>query len=96
MSTRQLRNVFFAIGWVGWLTFAGSLVAAETANKVELDPVVAEVVEMLQAGVDEGAVIQWLEATGRHPSDVGSAGMIALSQAGASEILIYTLLESLQ
>ena len=96
MSTRQPSRWFILIGLAGWLALAGYLAAAESSAAAALDPVVADVVEMLQAGVDEGAVIQWLESTDRHPGDVGSAGMIALSQAGASERLIDALLVSIR
>ncbi len=48
---------------------------------------------MLSAGVSETLILQWLESTGRQPADVGSQGLIALTEAGASELLTNTLLE---
>lgn len=57
-----------------------------------LDPIVSQVVEMLNAGVSDSLIVQWLEATGRRPTDVGSRGLIALTEAGSSEQLTNTLL----
>lgn len=58
----------------------------------ELDPVVAQVVEMLAAGVDEEIIDQWLATTGRRPADIGAQGLIALTRAGASKDLIGQML----
>lgn len=62
-------------------------------DQLELDPVVVDVVEMLKAGVDEGAIVQWLESTDRQPTDISRQGMIALTGAGATERLITSLLQ---
>lgn len=74
------------------LTNTGVAAGADTS----LDPVVADVVEMLQAGVAETVIIQWLESTGRRPADVRPEGMIALTEAKASERLITTLLQGVE
>ncbi len=66
--------------------------AADAADQ-GLDPLVAEVVEMLDAGVSDGLILQWLESTGRRPVDIGSEGLIALTEAQASESLMSRLLE---
>lgn len=66
--------------------------AADAADQ-GLDPLVAEVVEMLDAGVSDGLILQWLESTGRRPVDIGSEGLIALTEAQASELLMSRLLE---
>ncbi|MGB3561658.1 MAG: hypothetical protein WBH85_19235 [Thermoanaerobaculia bacterium] len=58
-----------------------------------MDPLVAQVVEMLGAGVDEEVISQWLASTDRRPTDVGAQGLIALTQAGASRELMGQLLE---
>jgi len=72
---------------------AGGTVAAETGGPdPALDPIVAQVVEMLDADVSETVILQWLEATDRRPGDVGSPGLIALTEAGASQKLISGLL----
>jgi hypothetical protein len=48
---------------------------------------------MLAAGVGESVIRQWLEVTDRRPAEIDSRGVIALTQAGASEELISTLLQ---
>jgi hypothetical protein len=53
---------------------------------------VADVIEMLASDVDEAVILQWLESTDRRPADIGSQGLIALTEAGASEDLIKALL----
>lgn len=65
---------------------------AEESRTADLDPVVAEILAMLEAGVDEGVILQWLESTDRRPADVGSLGLIALAEAEASEEFVKTLL----
>jgi hypothetical protein len=58
-----------------------------------LDPVVREVVQMLAAKVPEPVILRWLGQTGRRPAALGSADLIALKSAGASEALLDKLLE---
>lgn len=62
----------------------------------DLDPLVAEIVEMLKAGVEESVITRWLESTGRKPAELGSREIIALAEAGASEKLITKLLQWLE
>ncbi len=76
---------------VGVLAMAPVVVVG--AEEGSLDPVVAEVVEMLNAGVSDSLILQWLESTERRPVDIGSQGLIALSEAEASEELMTSLLE---
>jgi len=93
MSIPRQRWVALQI-WVGLpLLLAVAAEGAETsAPNRPLDPIVSEVVEMLNAEVSDGLIVQWLESTDRKPADVGSRGLIALTEAGASEQLIETLL----
>jgi len=81
--------------WVAFpLLLAVAAAGAESGpTDPPLDPIVSQVVEMLDAGVSDSLIIQWFEATGRRPADVGSRGLIALTEAGASEQLTNTLLE---
>jgi hypothetical protein len=72
------------------------LTSSPLLAKSDLDPVVEDVLEMLEASVDEGVILQWLESTDRRPADIGGKGLIALSQAGASEELIDALLEGVE
>ena len=81
--------------WVAFpLLLAVAAAGAESGTSdPPLDPIVSQVVEMLKAGVSDNLIVQWLEATGRRPTDVGSRGLIALTEAGASVQLTNTLLE---
>ena len=77
---------------LGLLLFSSTRAFAAGSSVTDLDPVVADIVEMLSAGVDEGVILQWLESTDRHPADVGSQGLMALTEAKASEEFVKTLL----
>lgn len=81
-----------AILMLGLLFFSPSRALAAASSTTELDPVVADIVEMLDAGVDEGVILKWLESTNRRPADVGSQGLIALTEAEASEDFVKALL----
>lgn len=63
------------------------------ATAAELDPIVAQVIQILETGVSDELIVQWLEGTGRRPRDLGSQDLIALTEAGASEELISRLLQ---
>lgn len=92
MNARRIRNALV----IGLMGVAWSLAVVPTSGAAEagdLDPVVLQVVDMLTGGVEEEVIIQWLEATDRRPVDVGSKGLIALTEAGASKELMGRLLE---
>ncbi|HLX06805.1 MAG TPA: hypothetical protein VKY89_02965 [Thermoanaerobaculia bacterium] len=55
------------------------------------DAVVAQVVQMLRGGVTEPVIVAWLDKTGNRPATVGSADLVALHQAGASDELLKKL-----
>ncbi len=58
------------------------------------DPIVADVVRMLEAGVEPGLVRSWLETGGKRPGTLSANDMIALAAASAPDELIEYLLES--
>lgn len=74
------------------LLFTSTRSPAAESSAVTLDPVITEVIEMLAADVDEAVIAQWMKSTGRRPADIGSGGIIALTEAGASDQLINSLL----
>lgn len=95
MKTRnrwKALNLWLALGFLILLPVSAVVGQGHTG----LDPVVTDVIEMLNAGVDEEVIARWLESTDRRPTDIARQGMIALSNAGASEQLISTLLQSLE
>lgn len=67
--------------------------AEQKGDQSLVDPVVAQVIEMLDAGVDEEIIGQWLVSTDRRPQDMSAGGLVALTQAGASKDLIGRLLD---
>jgi hypothetical protein len=69
------------------------LAAALPARAAEVDPVVQEVVHMLEGGVSEPVVASWLESSGRQPAHVDSAELVALRKAKASDDLMKRLIE---
>jgi hypothetical protein len=83
-----------ALVWVEMLCLA--VASPAVSQQGTLDPVVVDVIEMLRAGVDEGVIAQWLDSTDRRPADVGRQGVIALTEAGASESLMTTLLQGVE
>lgn len=84
-----LALMFLVLGVMLW---PADPARAQESRAADLDPVVAEILAMLDAGVDEGVILQWLESTDRRPADVGSQGLIALAEAEASEEFVKTLL----
>ncbi|HEY8020635.1 MAG TPA: hypothetical protein VIH93_06025, partial [Thermoanaerobaculia bacterium] len=57
-----------------------------------LDPVVQEVVTMLNGGVAEPVVTSWLETSGRRPARVDGSELVALQKAKASDDLMKRLI----
>jgi hypothetical protein len=66
---------------------------AEAATTDSVDPVVADVVRMLDVGVEPGLVLEWVKSSGRQPRPLTADDMIALSQANAPKELVQALLE---
>jgi hypothetical protein len=93
--SRARQHLIASKIWIG-LSLLLAVAAAGTASRAQeppLDPVVSQVVEMLNAGVSDSLIMQWMELTDRRPVDIGSQGVIALTEAGASEQLMTRLLE---
>lgn len=61
-----------------------------------LDPVVDDVVRMLDEKVGEDLISGWLDRSGERPSKIGPDELIALSRAGASQNLIDKLVDLVQ
>ena len=56
------------------------------------DPLVGDVVRMLDAGIESDLVVSWLKTGDRRPAALSADALIALSQAKASRELIEVLL----
>ena len=66
---------------------------AQATTTGSVDPVVADVVRMLDVGVEPDLVLEWVKASGRQPRPLTADDMIALSQAQAPKELVQTLLD---
>jgi len=66
------------------------------AEEQARDEVVREVVRMLEAGVSEDVILRWLDRDGRHPGELGSDDIIALTRAEASPQLMDRLMTAPQ
>lgn len=73
--------------------FAGSPAVAETPAAAAGDPVVAEVVRLLDAGLGEPLVLRWLAESGKTLGRPTADDLVALKKAGASDDLIAALLD---
>ena len=56
------------------------------------DPVVADVVRMLDAGIESDLIIRWIDSGEARPEQISADAMIALREANASSALIEHLL----
>ena len=93
MRRKTIRSSFLV-----WLLVAAlpALTSVPSASaEADLDPVVLDVIRMLEAGVGEEVIVRWLDSTDRRPVDIGSQGMVGLSEAGASQELLQALLDRL-
>ena len=66
---------------------------AQSTAVQDVDPVVSDVVRMLDVGVEPELVLQWLESSGRQPRPLTADDVIALSQAQAPKDVIQALLD---
>jgi hypothetical protein len=67
--------------------------AVEDEPAPTLDPVVADVVRMLDEGVEPAVIDSWLDSGNHRPGPLSADDMVALSRAGAPEPLIRRLIE---
>ena len=82
------RVLLAALALVPWLA-AGPPAFAETTPD---DPVVADVVRMLDAGLEPELILGWIESGNKRPGPLSASDMIALAEAEAPAELIDDLL----
>ncbi len=73
------------------LVGAGAVAGAQVGDDA-LDPVVRDVVRMLEAQVGAETITTWLETSGQRPQAIAADDLIALTRAGAPEALVQLLL----
>lgn len=88
LHCRALRTVTLIL-----LSLLLTVAAPLADDEPVLDPVVRDVVRMLEEGVDPSLVLHWLETSERRPGPLGPEDLIALSRAGASEQLTRRLID---
>ncbi len=93
MQYRKFLATTLAALMLGALGAGSHVASAQTGGANAVDPVVADVVRMLGAGVESELVLQWLEASGRRPAPLSADDIIALSQAEAPKEIIQALLD---
>lgn len=93
MQGKPFFRVASAVVTLWLLAVATPSAWAQTAPGGEVDPVVADVVRMLDVGVEPALVLQWLESSGRRPAPLSADDVIALSQANAPKDVIQALLD---
>lgn len=87
-SPRARRLSLLALALALWLSPGPPTFAEATPD----DPVVADVVRMLDAGVEPRLILGWLESGNRRPASLSAGDMIALAAAEAPAELIEDLL----
>jgi len=85
-----LATVLLLLG-VEW-SLARPLVAVEDPPAAG-DPVVHDVVRLLEAHLGEPLILRWLEDNDAHPGALDAGDLVTLKQAGASDELITALLD---
>jgi hypothetical protein len=92
----RMRYTRGSLAWLILLVLLVLVTAALPARAGDpdpvLDPVVQEVVTMLNGGVAEPVVTSWLETSGRRPARVDGAELVALQKAKASDDLMKRLI----
>lgn len=91
-TCRRFRGLGLFVATVVVALGPVSVVAQELAPEPNLDPLVAEVVAMLEGGVPAEIVLEWLDGTARRPGELSGEDLIALNGAGADEVMLRRFL----
>lgn len=86
-------SAFLVIGFLA-LLFVSAKVVAETETMSATDPLLADVMRMLEVGIESELIVRWIETGNRRPAAVAADDLIALKRAGASNGLMEALLGS--
>jgi hypothetical protein len=93
MNSRALSKVAAAAAVIWLLGATPPLALAQSTPAGPVDPVVADVVKMLDAGVEPELVLRWLDSGAMRPAPLSADDIIALSQAKAPKEIIQALLD---
>lgn len=92
----DIKPARIAAAFVVMLTVAVAGLPAARAQSTttnSVDPVISDVVRMLDVGVEPDLIVEWVKSSGRQPRPLTADDVIALSQANAPRDLIQTLLD---
>ncbi|MDH4031123.1 MAG: hypothetical protein OEU49_09770 [Chromatiales bacterium] len=91
--TQRASNIVTSVALLCSFMAAPPAALGQTGSPQASDPVVNDVVRMLEVGIEAELILQWLESSGRRPAPLSADDVIALSQAQAPKQLIQTLLD---
>jgi len=80
-------------GLLWTLSLTPAFVSAQTATTQATDPVVADVVRMIEVGIDPELILNWLQSSGKRPGPLSADDVIALAEVKAPKQLIQALLD---
>ena len=96
MMTRSIYRWRLRPGWLFTAALSVAILLAlvplALAEVTPDDPLIDDVVRMLDAGIESDLVVSWLKTGDRRPAALNADALIALSQANASRELIEFLL----
>lgn len=75
------------------LAMTPALAADQTTAAQATDPVVVDVVRMLEVGIEPELILNWLQSSGKRPGPLDADDVIALAEVKAPKALIQALLD---
>jgi len=92
MSNARSRHAVALALFVSVL-LVGGFASSAAADEAPLDPVIVDVVGLLEAQLGEPLIVRWLEENDARPGPLSAADLVALKRAGATDELVATLLD---
>lgn len=92
LTGRLLRSAA-TIGLLWTLSLTPASLSAQTATTQATDPVVVDVVRMIEVGIDPELILNWLQSSGKRPGPLSADDVIALAEVKAPKPLIQALLD---
>jgi hypothetical protein len=90
----KTRRTLLSLALAAWIALFGAVPAsAQSPATQATDPVVGDVVRMLEVGIESDLVLQWLKSSGKQPGPLSAEDVIALTEAKAPKELIQALLD---
>lgn len=90
----QRSKIVLAVGLMAFSLLSVKAVA-ETESVTTMDPLLGDVIRMLEVGIESDMIVRWIETGDRRPGVIAADDLIALNRAGASKELMGTLMDRL-